>query len=85
MSYKTKARALIALNAALVIALALGAINAPGRRAASIIKLSFGSGLERIAGIRVSAPGLTFDLQKRGESWTLSDAGGRPPRGQRAH
>jgi len=79
MDYAAKARALIALNAVLALALLLGAIGSTERRSSSAIKLSLGSGLERLAGISITAPDLSFELQKRGEAWLLSDAQGNLP------
>jgi hypothetical protein len=79
MDYKTKLRALIALNAALALALVIGALTAPERRSSSVIKISLASGLEGVRGIGISSPGLELRLQKRAESWLVADATGSLP------
>jgi hypothetical protein len=79
MDYKTKLRALIALNAALVLALIIGALTAPERRSSSVMKISLASGLEGVSGIGISAPGFELTLQKRADSWLVADAEGSLP------
>ncbi len=80
MRYATKVRALVATIAVLALILALGEIFSPERRLerAEAARLLHGKP-EGVTALELGLPEGSIRLERRGEAWTLVEAGGEVP------